>query len=86
MNLVKFMLCLISILVVVTPATCQENTYQNLASEEILSLSSHYQENSTIPLQNYYYQSNEYKSEYPFYSYNFSTSLILNKAQNNAFR
>ncbi|WP_129582752.1 hypothetical protein [Methanolobus psychrotolerans] len=52
------------------PATCVENIYQELASEEVLSLSSHYHENSTFPLQSFYNKSNEYKYDHPFYAYN----------------
>jgi hypothetical protein len=73
-------------LIVVTPVTCLENVYQELASEEILSLSSHYQENSTFPLQSFYDKSNEYKSDHPFYSYNLALKcrrMVMKTTMNN---
>ena len=57
-------------LMLTTPATSQENVFHELSSEEISDLSQFYQDNSTVPLHKYYSQSNEYKSEYPIYSYN----------------
>ena len=52
------------------PAASEQNVFHELSSNEISNLSSFYQNNSDFPFYQLYIQSNEYNSEYPFYSYN----------------
>jgi hypothetical protein len=54
----------------IVPAASEENIFYDLSSKEISELSFYYQNNSTFPLNEFYAQSYEYNTEYPFYSYN----------------
>lgn len=53
----------------IVPAASEENVFYNLSSKEISELSFYYQNNSTLPLNEFYTQSYEYNTEYPFYTY-----------------
>lgn len=70
MNINKLLYLLVITIMLIAPAASEENIFYDLSSKEISELSFYYQNNSTIPLHEFYAQSYEYNTEYPFYSYN----------------
>ncbi|WP_129596310.1 hypothetical protein [Methanohalophilus profundi] len=70
MNIKKLLCLLVIVIISIIPAASEENIFYDLSSKEISELSFYYQNNSTFPLNEFYTQSSEYSSEYPFYSYN----------------
>lgn len=70
MNINKLLYLLVIANMLIVPAASEENVFYDLSSKEISELSFYYQNNSTFPLNEFYAQSYEYNTEYPFYSYN----------------
>lgn len=66
----KLLYLLVITIMFISPAASDENIFYDLSSKEISELSYYYQNNSTIPLHEFYVQSYEFNKKYPFYSYN----------------